>query len=384
MPILPGETQRKIKRRHLERGGPDRMGEEGILHIVTVGDERYFAKQWYNVGEKRLITDPASETSTASPYWHKVKFYEEKLINAAFPDVTVQMAAAYDPRIQKNPAGQYEFDYSAGRPVTLTKEVKADAALMQQRDAITNPLYDHMLSYHQVTQYGYSATPDERREFYRLITEANDKLDQLFGNEAMALNFTVSGQAPPRDITINNAREIAQRASVKNYPNSLLARFWRYGILAIHPQVNFIPEGKDAITNTVQGRYIELGIFDIDRFIQQWQQDHTQAEMDALLPKLKRYELARTLDDLFDRIVTKEYFEGDWTCYQPEVKAAVFQVTEAIRRKCEEYSLVLLSQLYGPTLAETDRIVQRNPAQQSIIAGFTDLAKRITAIPVDQ
>jgi hypothetical protein len=383
MPLLPLETHQKIRRREQEHGGPDRMGEEGILHIVTSGDERYFAKQWYTVSEKRMTSEPETEVSPASPYWHKVKFYEGQLIHAAFPDISVQMAAAYDPRIQKNADGVYEFTHTAGRPVTLTKEVAADPALQGERDAITDPLYNHMLGYHRDTYHGWYASPEERREFYRLIAESDKKIETLFGSEGFILDLTLYG--PPLDggITMHNAKEIADRSKVNNRSNSPLARFWRYGVLAIHPHINFIPEGKDPNTQTIRGKYIEFGIFDLQRFVHAWQADHGSDQLREVIPKLRRYELARALDDLFDRITNREYANGQWSCHQPAVKAALFKVTEAIRHKCEDYSPVLLQQLYSPTINEVERIVNRNPEQPMIIAKLTELAERIFALPVD-
>lgn len=382
MPILPGETHRKIQRRDRERGGPDRLGEEGILHIVTSGDKRYFAKQWYSVSEKRIMNDPETETSPASPYWHKVKFYEGQLIHAAFPDISVHMAASYDPRIQKNVEGEYEFKHDAGRPVTVTREVAADAELMRQRDAITNPVYDHMLGYHRDTQHGWYATPEQRHEFYRLIAEGDANLEQIFGSEGFVLDMTIRGEFPGGGVTIHNAKEIADRASINNNPNSPLARFWRSGVIAIHPHINFIPEGRDPKTQAVQGKYLEFGIFDLQRFVQQWRNGHTQTEFTALIPKLRRYELARVLDDLFDRITNREYANGSWSCHHPEVKAALFKVTEAIRQKCEEYSPVLLQQLYSPTINEVERIVDQNPSRPAIVAGLLELADRVRTLPV--
>lgn len=150
MPILPAETQRKIQRREREFGGPDRMGEEGILHIVASGDERYFAKQWYTVSEKRLTNEPAEGTSPASPYWHKVKFYEGKLIQEAFPDIAVEMAAAYDPRLQKN---------AAGRMVTLTK-----AALFQVTETIREKCEEYS---NAILQQLYQPTINEAERIVR-------------------------------------------------------------------------------------------------------------------------------------------------------------------------------------------------------------------------
>lgn len=386
MPILPAETHRKIERRDREVGGPDRMGEEGILHIVTSGDERYFAKQWYTVSEKRVTHDPAEGTSPASPYWHKVKFYEGKLIQAAFPDIAVQTAAAYDPRIQKNESGHYEFKDEAGRPVTLTKAVQPDEQLMRQRDAITEPLYDHMLGYHQQTQHGWYASPEERREFYRIIATADEDLKKLFGSDGFVLDLTLYGGPPPAGgVTIHTAKAIADRSTMNNKPSDPLARLWRYGVIAVHPQMNFIPEGKDAKTQTVRGKYIEFGIFDLQRFVQAWQRDHSTAETTALLPKLQRYELARVLDDLFDQITNRAYDGGAWRCNHPAVKAALFQVTEAIRQKYEDYpSTEILRQLYEPTMNAVERIVHASQDRAAIIVGLHDLAVQITELPVDE
>lgn len=54
MPILPGEIKRQVDK----KPRPDRMGEEGILHIVQQGDERYFAKQWYKNQDTQMAVSP--------------------------------------------------------------------------------------------------------------------------------------------------------------------------------------------------------------------------------------------------------------------------------------------------------------------------------------
>lgn len=188
MPILPNEVRGKIQQRRIERINiPDRLGEEGILHLVNFNEERYFAKEWYTISEKRLHMSIESGGSPASPYWHKVKTYESHLIHAVVPELTLRVAASYDPRITKDNGGEYQFAYQTGRPVHVTPEVKADPVLQEQRDAVIVPTYAHMLGYHDETHHGWYATPDERANFYRVIAEADEQLEALFGQEALTI-----------------------------------------------------------------------------------------------------------------------------------------------------------------------------------------------------
>src|SRR3990167_9953533 len=102
MPRLPGDIEHAIGESDPEEKW---YGEEGILHRIGLHGDRYFAKQWrgkHYAGEHSGLSVSYAETSgrtPVSPFWHKVKYYEAKLIHDAFPDRTLEMSVAYDPRI---------------------------------------------------------------------------------------------------------------------------------------------------------------------------------------------------------------------------------------------------------------------------------------------
>ncbi|HAU66229.1 MAG: hypothetical protein UT30_C0003G0054 [Candidatus Uhrbacteria bacterium GW2011_GWF2_39_13] len=141
MPRLPGEIYRRIE----EKTEQKKIGEEGTLHKITLNNESYFAKKWrsrhYRESHK---TGPGySETSewktSVSPFWHKVISYESRLISDALPDLVVRIETSYDPRMKKDGSS---FDFKAGRPVTLAKNVKGNPELRAKRDAMMDPVYD--------------------------------------------------------------------------------------------------------------------------------------------------------------------------------------------------------------------------------------------------
>lgn len=381
MPILPQEVKRKIQQRRIERlNVPDRLGEEGILHLVNFNDERYFAKEWYSVAEKRLTFPIESGSSPASPYWHKVKTYESHLIQAALPDLTLRVAASYDPRIVKNDAGEQTFAYQTGRPVHVTPEVKSDPDLQAQRDAIIGPTYDHMFDYHKQTQHGHLATPEQRATFYRVIADADANLEKLFGEDTLAISLTAN-QPLTEAITLQNAKKIADQTTVNDNGRGP-AQMWKHGILPIHAHFNFIPEGKDE-SGAVQGKYIEVAIFDLNRYYNQVQAEQGDTAAQGLVSKIERYRMYRMLDDLFDQIIWEDYkVTGDDTAHSPEVQTAVFQLLEVVRSLCDKYSNSILDQLYQPILGSVGRIVESGQVSATMAAEITKLAQHIKTLPV--
>lgn len=380
MPILPGETHRKIKQRQLERLSiPDRMGEEGMLHLILIGEEQYFAKQWHTIAEKRRTMSLEAEGSPASPYWHKVKKYEADLVKAALPEYTVRVVASYDPRIRRDDAGEYHFAYQTGRPVTITPEVKADPQLMQQRDASVLPTYDMMFRYHQETEHGAYATVDQRAEFYRVIAESDDKMQQLFGEENVAL--FLAAQQPFGQVTLDTAKQIADQ-TVLTKPNTPLSRLWKNGILAIHPHFNFIPEGKTS-DGKVKGKYLEVAIFDLERYWQQLRLNRGDRGAEAMVGAIERYQLVRALDALFDDLINQDYGDRSNLVHQAEVQTALFRCTEAVRQRCEQYSTEIIRQIYHPILNEVRLIIKQATNVAMAQRGIAELTQRITHLSVE-
>lgn len=385
MPFLPREVRQRIDRRQKETKGHDWLGEEGILHRVSFdgeGQKRYVAKQWYSTAEKRQGMPIESGGSPTSPYWHKVKFHEYGLIHSAFPDQTVEIVAGFDERIHRGPNGEYNFVFQTGRPVTMTKEVEADPTLMAERDAIVDPLYERMFAYHTATQHGRTATPEQRAQFYHVIAQANVELDQLFGPELMQLPVVAHEGESISSIDVTTVRQVAEKLTVTD-PTNPLAHFWQYGILAIHPQLNFIPEGAGGPPGKVRGKYIEFIIFDLQRFHDQWNREHSPEETARVVPKITRYYMYRVLDDLFCRIVLLGSYNTQLHLDTPEVQTAVFHITEALRKKCEQYSPRILPQCYDPILAEVKRRVENARMENDLVAALEQMVHDIDEYTVE-
>ena len=128
MPLPFENIYKQIKEKKL----PDKLGEEGILHIVEARNTYYYAKQWYAIGEKRLGSPIEANASPASPYWHKLKYFEYNLIHKLFPQNTVAVVGSIDPRIGKDAT----FMHNTGRPITITQRVAGDIGQIVQRDNI--------------------------------------------------------------------------------------------------------------------------------------------------------------------------------------------------------------------------------------------------------
>lgn len=377
MPILGREVNSQIDRRK-----PDRTGEEGVLFRVQTADNNYIAKQWYGMNEKRLTHYSEEESSPCSPYWHKVKFYEYKLIHAAFPDNTLEMVATFDERITKQPDGTYDFNFSTGRPTTVSKEVVGDPDLMQQRDAIVKPVYDHMLGYHDTTRHGHYATAEQRAEFYRVIAVADEELRELFGGSQMqAYLMSKPGQLPEGDIMINmrSINNLLQQGMIADTDNEM-TNFLKSGILPIHPELNYIPEGMNELSGDTHGTYIELGIFNPEAFWSTWRKNHSAEDSKKVFSHLERFQMFKILDDMFDKMTHRAYENNNGLQYEDEIQTRFFRILEALRVHCEKISPQILQQLYDQVIQAVEDVFEQSANQKILIRNLDELHLRVTNI----
>lgn len=329
MPRLPRDIERAIGRSDPEEKW---YGEEGILHRIGLDDGRYFAKQWrgkHYEGEQagRSVTYAEERGfSPASPFWHKVKFYEAKLVHDAFPDSTLEMSVAYDPRITPDADGGATFIPDAGRPVTVTREVEGDPKLRAERDDIVSDAYDDVWASRSPDAWGVMRTKHQSGAFYR----ADVAMAERFGRELFPP--IVSHAADMRTWTTRNIEAVRGW-----YPKSELLEMLEAGLIPVHPGVNFIPTAESDSLRGPKGVYLELVIGDLDRLRAKLHErcgdDACRAQVDR---RIERYAMYRVLDEIYDSIFIDQSLLGPMDILNdPEVMNAAFQMLRAAQERIE-------------------------------------------------
>lgn len=319
-------------------------GEEGILYRIGLDDGRYFAKQWrgkHYEGEQsnRSVTYAEdSKRSPASPFWHKVKFYEAKLIHDAFPDSTLKMSIAYDPRITPDADGGATFTSDAGRPVTVTRDVEGDPGLRAERDRIIKNAYDEVWLSREPDDKGVMQSRRECGAFYL----ADIAMAQRFGHELFPPIVSHAADMPAW--TKRNMENV-----MLHYPKSELLEILEAGLVPVHSGVNFIPTAESDPERGPQGVYLELVIGDLDRLRarihERCNDDACRAQIDR---RIERYAMYRVLDELYDGIFIDQAILGPTDVLNdPEVMNAAFQMLRATQERIERdgvaQSVVMLS-----------------------------------------
>ncbi len=378
MPILGPEIRRKMPRWFGDHPLPYKVGEEGVVY------RNFIAKQWYGSHEKMLAGNPEDGRSLSSPYWGKLKYYEYRLVHRAFPEITLQVVASFDERLTKNThTNEWDFSYTAGRPVTVSEEVDADPTLLAQRDAIIDPLYESMHQYQRTTGHGRAAQHEQRTEFYRLITEANTRLDELFGEENMTLPLArapLAGESLP--LGQENIMQAVQSGLIADNDHPPV-QFLHYGILAIHPHLNFIPTGRDE-QGVVKGTYIELSIVNLQQYMSQIVERHGEKALQKALPSLERFERYKALDALYDAVVTPLWLSGSSLINDEAVRNSIFHVCEAVRRKCEASSNSILESVFAEVPQEAIRIILQAGREERAVSELEHLKRLIDTASVER
>ncbi|MBI4449571.1 hypothetical protein HY634_00770 [Candidatus Uhrbacteria bacterium] len=334
MPRLPGDIERAMGQSDPRETW---YGEEGILRRIGLDDGRYFAKRWrgkHYEGEHAGRSVSYSEESgrtPVSPFWHKVKFYETKLIHDAFPDSTLEMSAAYDPRIVPGADGDAQFMPGTGRPVTVTREVEGDLKLRAERDRIVRAAYDEVFEHRAPNTHGELQQHQGTGAFYR----ADMAMAERFGREL--LGPLVSHDEHLRDKWVDRNIENVRHW----YPGSDVLEILEAGLIPIHAGLNFIPTAEPDPERGPQGVYLELAVGDLERLRAKL---HAQCADDACRTKIdrriERYAMYRVLDDLYDGIFIDQHFLNETDALNDSnVMNGAFQMLRAVQERIERDGL---------------------------------------------
>lgn len=335
----------------------DIRGEEGVLFIVPQDDAHYFVKQWYKSHDQKVGIPEKMGISPLSPYWHKVKVYEYKLIHDAFPEHTIDMIGGYDERIQPNPnpsSSEFKYNYSLreGRPTTITREVAQDPILAQQRDAVLKPAYESILGFVDFhAERGIGAKMDN--PFFAQWRESVDSaMQRIFGKDIHIplLRIEYANAAELAQALAKAMRNLAQDLE-RQQGNTAMVRMLKMGIMPIHPELNFIPGNAQTHTVKPHGTFVELAIRDLNTFTKERSRQLQGKEKEGDLKRMKgllgRYTLYRNLDSFYDAmgVLGKYPPPKDQWRFDPTVETSFFHVTEALRLGHDRGKILVNEQL---------------------------------------
>ena len=330
----------KIKNLLAKKEKPKHVGEEGIINLVSsgLGDQRkFFAKQWYAGNDlKGLASKIESGESPCSPYWVKLKFYEYALIHEIFPDITLSVAGAYDPRITKEEDGTHHFSYQAGRPVTISRIVEGDPEEKSKRDEVINKGYNALFKYREDTNHEIHTTQADRKILYEVVGRVDKEMQDMFGRELSIPKFDAALSA---NYVVDNLLKEARTIN----PNSPMVKLLEFGIVPIHPEFNFIPNKQDDNTEKPQGVFIELSLMDLDRFLNSIEKEFGEKKLRKIDDKGKRFMIYEALDEAYDMLMSNGYMYAHFLPdkasrdhalkFGSKVQDAVFELFELIRTK---------------------------------------------------
>ncbi len=366
MPLLPSEIERAILNKK-----PEMVGEEGVLYSIPLRNEAYFAKQWRG---KHFVDATAtysveSGKTPVSPYWHKVKFYEQALIHQAFPENSVKMSAAYDPRIHKDTSSsEWKFDPDNGRPVTVIVEVRGDESLQALRDQIIKDGYKGMYATQEADKKGMmrrTKNPwietEDQSTLEKTVSDTDDKIRKLLGKELVVPLY--DPKEPKNSITL-----LKWLAEQKN-KDSILCRFFDHGLVPVHPEFNFIPTAPSD-SGGPKGVFLEVTILDPQALLNKLLDTHpSQEERNLISKKMNTYLLYRKLDEIYDQIFAKQYTAEieDPILINPEVKNAVFQVLEYAKQHARTLPPQRISEFLDTLSLRLDESVHSHTDTSSVL-----------------
>ncbi len=256
--------------------------------------------------------------SIISPYFHKVLFYDLKLIHTLFPANTVEMVLSYDQRILKR--GDDRFDFTIrGYPVGVTRQVQTDPELLRQREEIINPVYEEVRKVSGMFEKGVDCT-DLVQRAGALTREGDTLLAQRFG---MDLLFFGYGRAD----TVDSVKRELQYTR----PNSSMCHFLESGFLPVHPSFNFIPQSADHQHCDPCGTFIEFFIFDLDAMIASARL-RCPDKISVIESRITRLRFYILLDRLFDEVMLDPVYTWHITSHYM-LQRVLFSLTEFVRKK---------------------------------------------------
>ncbi len=272
MPFTPESIERAIGKNPV----PTEQGEEGLLHQRTINDRDVYIKEWrgkhYLRWEDLSSTfSPESDRSPVSPFFAALRFYEQKLIHLALPEVTLPMHAAYDRRQLADDPKLRPFLGDRGRPVTVSPTIPQDTPEAQERAEVLRRFSDAYFP-HIDWKNEEKAYNDHGRE-----EEADAAAEEM--NRSMRAAYGEDFGYPlhvDEDQTLKNGFSFEERSLIdpilytflsdhsidafrQRFPKGKILPFLERGLRPNHPEFNYLPQTH------ADGVFIEVEIVDIER-----------------------------------------------------------------------------------------------------------------------
>ncbi|MDP3970868.1 MAG: hypothetical protein Q8P90_04150, partial [bacterium] len=254
-PLLPQNFERMRQDKE-----PDVIGEEGALfHFGS-----HWLKQWSSAHEQGVsVPDRHAENSSLSPYWHKMQFYENKLINGLFPDNTIHISAGYDNRITKD-GDEHRFTMKGEKPATISEDATGDGERAEKYRSIVYPLYRDTKHTLDAIRTGRDFNDRFADRYDKAFDEAEDKLLENLDAEEFRL---FHGYHPELAHGVEGLISHLEKEVKKINPDSDVLELLKAGIVPMHPSLNFVPDEDQSGGRGPRGTYLELTIMSVGRFM---------------------------------------------------------------------------------------------------------------------
>ena len=318
---------------------PTKVADESSLYRVTVDNEAYWVKKWHKsqidkrwMTLSKVVSEIDTKGSSTSPYFHELRKVEYGLIHQVFPNITVEMVDSYDERIANSEIDEIQFDMSSGKPTTVTKEVVGDHNLMLEREKIVDNSYVESERNLNMIKNRIIGVNDYRNGVLKVRHKVEDAMHKIFGHEL---------SLPDRELKMKKwdkkVPHIIKRLQKQN-PDNTIIELLKWGILPIFPEGNFIPGNKETHSQPPHGTFIELKIYDSDKFSKKIKtklfSDQNHKLREKLTKDLSYFELYKKLDETFYDVLFGANYTGDkknWP-YSPKIQTAVFKYLEAMKK----------------------------------------------------
>lgn len=254
MVIIPSNIEHRIHQR-----APEIEGEEGFLFHEA--DLQSWVKRWNTAHEVGFgIPDRHQEMSALSPYWSKRMYYEFKLAHTLHPDLIMDARGAYDPRIRKEDSGNFSFDLTRGKPVTVSKEIDTSDPLAQEYNRIIRNLYNRTAPMFDKIRDGSSVGPNFRAEYDKFFDDADQELMGLLNAPEFLIFTTTQIQRFNSAADLENFYALLEQKVRRVNPSSPTLPLLASGVLPGHPLLNFIPRTDPDSQYQPAGTFVEIAV----------------------------------------------------------------------------------------------------------------------------
>lgn len=346
MPLSPEELRREVEPQIPDQARADFRGEEAFLSRVQVQGEPHWAKSWYrtHVDHRRPgFTLPLNLNAAAlSPFFYRVRELEYSIMHQAFPEFTVDMVGAYDPRIRSE-ANEPVFNMLEGRPVTVTAEAQGDDVLAPQIMQVKREAYARLIPHVDYLRTSGLGVGSHDPTIMAVRTMADKRIQQIVGPDIHLVGPSDLDFGSKSPLSHQQLRSrLAQRS-----PNNAMIDLIDAGIIPVHPEFNFVPGDRETHPRPPHGTFLEMQIYDPEKlrqwFIRQGRSGSMSKEqVDQVTANLDEYLHCMELDYLYtDLALSLPWGPRENWKLDKDVQTAIYQLVETISEAWERGAINL-------------------------------------------